>query len=554
MLSRVSISGVDLSITRTCIVMVIQDLLQALGLNKDVYLYLDDNSLILKSKTENKILQSETDSLSEFVKVNSIEEDISEVDVPRSVLYSKNIPIFLDKELEVDIRPITYKKVITLQFTYGNKDINIIKMLENNLKLIDPSTSGIYYHNLEYSYLLPSFIQSLLEHIHYLKTTTLEKLNLPIQDLPTFIRARSDGRFSYNTTSSKDENKIELSIRERQAGVLGQFETQDFKNVKLEELDDLNAFGINFNYKFTMEFPFAMLVEYPILIHNQRLHKNFFKVIKIKDTPDHNRYSLDNTYFKMFGSKSTTQLQTFYSHLRLPKIDKELDLVLPPGYTKLFTCLLQVDEDNLKELCNINNIYKVTFTKPYLDYLNLNNELVGEKYKSIIYFCLSKGNFYDNNIKVLMDKEGNLTSNKDLDILETYRLHCYFLYDLNMLQNKLEHINFLKEEHLKNVDLINNELRDKGFDLTNYRRINTKQNKELIQEVLEVRTKYLSTLEELTYTFNLSKKEVEEIIQDNTNPSNRFFKIAYKDGDNNVTKNLKKGIISLNLFRILKQI
>ena len=553
MTTRVNIPGVDLSVTRACIVMVIQDLLSALGLKRNTYLYLDDNSVILKIKSQNTPLKGVTDSLYEFVKVTGIEEETAEGDVPYSNLNSKNIPIFLDKELDIDIRPITFRKTITLNFQYGNKDINKIKSLENNLRLMRPSSFGIYYHDLEYSYVLPYFAYKLLEHTHVLKCRRHVENNIPTEDFPTFIRNRSDGRFSYNTPAIKDISKIEISIRERQSGVMGQFELDDFKNIKLEEIDELNAYGINFTYKFTFNFPISLLVSYPILIHNYKLHKAFFGVIKSKDISPTNRYSLDNqAMYELFGPKSTSQLATYEPYLRLPKIDKELTLQQPVGYTKLFTCLLMVDKDNLRDICNVNNMYKAKFTQPYLSYLRYNKENIGIKYKTIIYFCLSKDNVWDNTI-LKMDLDGNLYADKDLDIMSTYRLHGYFLYDLTMLDNVHDHLHYLKEQHLENVKLIEGELKEKGFDYTNYRNITTKKKNQLIQQVFEVRNKYLSTLEELTYTFDLSKQQVERIIQDNINPSNRFYRMFTNgEEDENSSKFIPKGeTIALNLFRII---
>lgn len=552
MVTRVNIPGVDLSVTRAAVVMVIKDLLTALGLNRNTYLYLDDNSAILKLKNKTSGLKGMTDSLYEFVKVNEVQEETAEGDVPYSNLDSKNIPIFLDKELEIDIRPITFRKTISINFQYGNKDINKIKSLENNLRLLRPSSFGIYYHDLEYSYVLPYFAYRLLENVHILKCRRHTELNLKTEDFPTFIRNRSDGRFSYNTPATRDLSKVEISIRERQSGVMGQFDLDDFKNVKLEELDDLNAYGINFTYRFTFDFPISLLLKYPILIHNYKLHSAFFRVIKNKDVSESNRYSLDNqAMYYLFGPKSPNQLATYETYLRLPKIDKEINLQPPTGYTKLFSCLLRVDKDNLKEICNITNMYKAKFTQPYLSYLRFNKDNVGKKYKTIIYFCLTKDDMWDNSCLTL-DLDGNLTSDKDLDIMSTYRLHGFFLYDLTMLDNRHDHLHYLTNQHLENVRLINEELKEKGFDFTNYRNINTKYKDQMVQQVFEVRSKYLSTLEELTYTFDLTKKQVESIIQDTTNPSNRFYNMFLNGGEGaGDTITPKVETIAINLFRII---
>ena len=105
-----------------------------------------------------------------------------------------------------------------------------------------------------------------------------------------------DVRADFTHTLDADPSKSELVVREAQIDVPG-YIIDDIYNLKPEYEEDFGYWTFEFNYGMIYEKPITLLAQYPVLIYNQIIDKQFRSFIEDgwREKPNINKPMTDRT-------------------------------------------------------------------------------------------------------------------------------------------------------------------------------------------------------------------------------------------------------------------
>lgn len=434
---RADLQAIEETITRNIQISVVSDIKKLLGISHDVYTIYDEKDNTIKTKN----------SLGEVKGHNTFKEDIFNVDMEETteegheltlVVYRPDFkPIYQDEDINAKITPIYLPRKLEFKIKYSNRSKSKLYSIANKLKLFT-STDGMYkLHDLEYHYVIPNFVLKLLMHFNNLK-------NLRYDDgdklaLENYIDKYFDNRVDVIHTLDANFNKSNVTIREAQVEAEGYIQ-DDTHGVQVEFDETFNMYYIEFTYGLTYEKPVSLLVEYPIMVFNNVIDKQFRTFIGTNEKNNPRAKPVKGRGDMVELTSRYNVIDSFNStyYIRLPYYDDEV-IPKPTMYiTRVFSVLLRVDENDPTYLLNIKDeLPKVKIKDDFLKFI-IKSEYpyVGNEYESFIYLELFKDSKKDYKNKVIMEDSGVVRSNEILDIKSTYRLVFNIVSNLNKIHPK----------------------------------------------------------------------------------------------------------------------
>lgn len=556
MRARVKLYGTENTIIRPVIVRVVQDIIANLGGGKNIYVYLDENSNIVKGHMKNRrrfvstrkeALSKVTGNLKEFARLTNFEDaldDNSGNDL--NFLRPDSIPIVIDKEIKLSIVPIKQRRKITISVEYSNQDRAELIAMANSMPIEQVFPGITYYHDLEYNYILPKVITSLLANIVSCMNKTLEQIGRDKVDFVKYIDKIADDRMTFTSPDTGEPNDAVLTILERQASVVGYF-TGNISDLKPETNED-GGYSINVDYTFTYDEVVAFDVHYPALIYNNRIDKSF--IVKNKVVMK----SRVGVYDPMQGAlvKANEDMGVLASpylkldYLTVPYWDDMLPKAYPSYYQRILTSLIILNNDDRRSLRNIKTIETISFKPQVLDLILGNErEYVTKIKRSFVYFALYEDDKLRTDIELYLDSDGVLSSTIDLDLTKTYRVGIFLLVDYNYL--KEEDYNRLKYE--LTTDLSN--MTEKCvLAIKNYEHLNSeliKHNKnEYLLGITNIKNQYVPCLDVLADVYNLTQQDKDNISKAYPDCAGMFFRMISRAPNVPLSRNVQYYTAQLN--------
>lgn len=447
---RADLHGIDETIVRNINIIVSKDIKNLIGVDADVYTIFNiEKENIKRTKYKLGDVIGNNTMLEEMIIVESEETVQDEQDISLVSARPDYKPIYEDKEIPASIQPVYLQKKMTTKFKYLNKSKSKIDAILNRLRIMITS-EGIYReHDLEYHYVIPPYVVNLISEINNLKNKRLEE---PLA-FEMYIQKTFDDRVDYSNTLDGDKNKVSMVIREAQLDVEGWI-ADDVHGLTVEYDEDESGYGIEFSYEYTYEKPVNLILKYPIMIWNTLLNKQYRVFTKSVTNQHRNdkKYRTPRTSDMVAITSDGIDRNNPWSvpddryYLSLPRYDEH---VLPNssyGKFRIFSVLTQVDDFDRTLLFNINDIPEIKFHNNILDFI-LNSEYpyIGEEFKSFFHLELWKNDKRDYENIIKMDKDGNLTTSKEMEFKYIYRVVFNINTDLLLLphnaKNRLK--NFL---------------------------------------------------------------------------------------------------------------
>lgn len=431
---RADLHGIEETITRNVLITVVSDVKELLGMTHDVYTVFDEKDNVIKKKNRIGDVKGHNTFKEDMFNIEFTEttEEGHEMSLVPFRPDSKHI--YHDPDVNTSITPIYLNKKLEVKIKYSNKSKSKIFSLTNKLKIFNSDNSIYRRHELEYHYTIPPFLIKLLAHINNLKN-----LRIPAENklaLEQYIDSTFDNRVDFSNTLDADITKSQLVIREAQLEVEG-YVADDVHGLTPEYDETFNTWYVEFTYGFSYEKPVSLLVQYPILIYNTIIDKEFRTFI---DTKAKLRKNAKVTAGRGDMVEVTERDNVFNIrdnsyYIRIPKYDNE---VLPkPGASmaRMFSVMNVLEEHNPNVLFNISHIPKIKFRENALNFL-LESEYpyVGDMFDSLFYIELFKDGKRDYKNKILMDHLGNLTTYENMDIRSIYRVVFNVITDVTMLR------------------------------------------------------------------------------------------------------------------------
>jgi len=453
--TQLGIYSVEDTVTNPVITAVAQDILKFLGLSSTTYLVLDQKDTLLKTKNKLGTITGQIAAYDEVAKIEFTDESEDGNELSLAIVNPDYTPIYIDKEIRSYCVPIYHKRKISISFKYFTKSQSKANMIVNKLRLTTSNDSMYSMHNLEYSFILNPMFLRLLINIVDLKN----KRNTPTEQitLESYINQTFDNRIDFMNTMDGKTFKRDVAIREAQNAVVG-FITDDLHNLACEVDEANNMFGVVFNYEFHYEKPVSLLLQYPFLVYNNTIAKEFRDFIKDKEVTTAGIRTRGSIGIMELTERKNKYLNIDKNkyYLAIPKEDVEVLPKPQPNTARVLGIMIKLDENNKKNLLNIKtDIPNVAFKDNVMNYLLTHEiDMISNIGESLFYLELFRNGKKVTNIKLILDKDGNLSTDVDLDLKSIYKVSIGVITDTAVLSKNAK--KRLKEYLLNEYGTIGN--------------------------------------------------------------------------------------------------
>ncbi len=347
-----------------------------------------------------------------------------------AVALPEQIPVFLDKEIDVVFRPLYATSIVTLKFKYQAPSRTEVLRWRDDIRMRLSRNRDINLHDITYHYLVPPPYLCLLKDIY----NNRERLLQDNQTFEQYVTSNITTRAKIVTDMTGKD--VRLAISEKQCRIVGMF-TFDSIPEKAQRDADLSVWSIEFGYKFTYEKPNMMSARYPIIVYNQLLPSEY---IAFGNT----EYNIDNieksasvsvkALHHFEAPKQVTERINLRAEFNLPTYDDFVPTVKATSSVGIFNALCQVDETDLMTLMNLNDIGDLC-VDPDILYFIQNSEapFLGELYLSIFNICLYSNYVLNETGTLVCLPDLTIQATRPLDLHKAHRVRLSIITDLSLI-------------------------------------------------------------------------------------------------------------------------
>lgn len=431
----VMIEGIDHTVIAPIVNSVVKDIEHKFLKDDDIKVYMgtyyeEDNSEVNDRVTTNKIGKSK-------LFVNFEYEDDEELSYNPSIFKSRDKNILLDKQTGFRLKPISTATKLNISFTYKNKSRVAVNKIINKLKNFYKFTGYTLSHRLNYSYLLPDVLMSLMSDIAILKDEP---------DVFNFIEQASLVKFDYAVKRGSDF-KVP-SFRGVEAGIIGNIE-EDAKSFKITKEEQM--YMVDFTYTLVFDKPNALAVTYPITINNKPLNSKWLPKEEVAVSRDLSNGTLDIN--RILGDKFNLGLITSDILIRVPNFDQFTpDNGADKDRIKLLSVLIQIDANEPDVLLDIHDLKYLGIPDYIIEYfLDIDEYDLFQFGASLFQLELFENNYIKDK-GLVKTSDGKIVATKPLDTTKTYHL----LFNVITNKNLLKYINPKGNDRLnRDIELMN---------------------------------------------------------------------------------------------------
>lgn len=416
------------AITRPVVLGAIELLKQYTGIKKEVQVQVFTNSNA--AATPGSQLDGGNGDAVRFdshekVKVDYTEEydDTDALTAPTN--WRDNVPVFLDEALQIFIRPVYVKATVNLRVEYRCPNEAAAQRWISEIRTYVSMERAELPMELEYSYQIPMAYMVILAHLHDLRERTAGYG----QEYVEYLREKFDDRVTVEKTNA--EKGHQFSVQERQGGILGWF---DFSMVPQAERNDSNGtWTASFGFTFTYDKPISMMLNYPVVVHNQVVDKKYRK--------DPTPYTLTekrlmNISRRAYESLPFTRPKVFEHPIGgfvVPSFDDWNPRTFDAHTTSVFTTLVIVDSEDPYQVTNLRDMGRWAINPILLEWVIANRKSVFKKNMSPFVIEVYTGDDRWTPEALYLDESLNLRTVTPLDERKVHHLRFAMVSDLTVL-------------------------------------------------------------------------------------------------------------------------
>lgn len=419
------------SITRPVVREVARSLLRTLGMPEETPLNfigssgrtaIPGNSLTPRGEAVNF-------NAGDLVTITASEEDNQTQVLSTAIYQNENQPIFADPALDVGIRPSYCSTEVTLSFRFRFRDKESADRWRDDIRMRYGMGRVENLHEIQYHYSLPPSYLVILSEIHRMR----ENVAGYGEDLKTWFDQCFTDRKTGLVTSVGTEPL--LAISESQDAVLGWF---DFTTApaRPERNGDNGTWTAGFDYKFTYDKVFAVVLSYPLMIHNQLMDERFrptepvYQLNNHKRSPSWSRYNFDYFQRKYPGWRDPLD------GVPMPIFDDWLPRSVVPYTSSLLRVMLYVDSNDPRAVMNLLELGDYYFDERLIPYLKDNAYWLTRPYQAAVHVGLYRKNEYMGDGGARVDEQLNVTATSDLSLRIPYHVRISVVTDLTALSDR----------------------------------------------------------------------------------------------------------------------
>lgn len=342
------------------------DIMKEMRFNQDAPIFLtnDDGDIIQQGTklerhqyNDNVRLAENKNRLTVTVETGILED--MGLTFPTKLYTNWNRPIFADRKLDIFLTPIYVPSKMTINFKFDfMSEGQGKKWVREIIRRVGEGRQD-QTHRIKYTYLIPKEITFMLHEFYKLR----ENVAGYGDDFAAWLDANMDGRFTTITNIVGNVQTAQLAMPEVQQEVHGYFEGP-FETKQVAKENPSNMYRIEFDYVIHFEDVMDLVLDYPIMIHNQVLEEG-----KLRDDPmkqirytDPSRGSMPNQWmnyltFFIDPRQEHSQLEHVPGY-NIPRYD-EFEFVTDPineYFEHYFSVLIEVDPDDVRAAFSIQDL------------------------------------------------------------------------------------------------------------------------------------------------------------------------------------------------------
>jgi hypothetical protein len=325
-------------------------------------------------------------------------------------------PVFCDPALDLMIRPVMSHTQVVVKVSYKAVDKNRAEMWQNELRTRFAMFRDTFVFDIDYSYDVPEYFLDILVAIHDAR----EKIAGYGDSVVDWAAQHfvSKARLVSNLTGTA---KV-LAIAERQSPVQGFF---DFTMVpeKATRDEEPNLWVTSFSFRFSYDKPIEMVINYPMIVHQTLLDKQFRPAW---DLPSY--YSILRQFSASWEAfnRFTAQHQKLISYgnrgLSYPPDDNFLPRSTPHATARVFQCLLQFSADDMRSVVNLGDLGDFNLQADILEWMKGEAPYMTQMYQSIFQLHLYEKTGIKDQSWLAVDANLNVVLTQDADLRRPYHL------------------------------------------------------------------------------------------------------------------------------------
>lgn len=422
----------DYCIRRPMVTQVVQDLFEQtnFALN-DIPIYQVGRAMSvpnLKSTLEPSI-EKERLSNHTRIEIDATEEVTNPTHA--AVLYPNCYPIFMDAALKVFVTPtiVETKTTVNVRFVCSSRVKAEQWMQSIRRQVAQKAYNPI--HTLSFYYPIPTEYMYVLSVIHQMR----ENQGGYQQSFGEWLKANLTPRFSVVTNQAGRGSQF--VIRETQTNIIGYYEFGE-EVEKIEKEEGAGAFAVNFSYSFHAERPENMVMEYPIVIHNQIIPKELRDERDI-DEQHPQTYYLTQTagaYHSLAYNRHTNKQYNKRTGWPIPAFDDWWPKYLNKDYESLFRVTVQADVQDLHWVGHVTDIRPHAFKAHHIAYMKTRPASLTQLYDNIFRITLHRWHELYASKEVTVDADLKITSSPPMNLRDMWHVSIEVLTDLTKLSEE----------------------------------------------------------------------------------------------------------------------
>lgn len=408
---------------------ILDDIIHYTGLPKDTKIAIksDSNKLPNKGSTVNS--DNELDFNGEEQLMATISEEFNPDTLLGTTVNRKEYtPVFHDEDLGVIIKPeyVEQRMTLTVEYTAKSKGEADRWISEFRRRVGQGLKENV--HDVEYVYLLTGVHIKALTEIHTLRENQAgygEELN-------TYVTKHFADHMTVLQNSNGSQARV--GFREKQYGVLGWF---DFETVPTKEVGEDNThYKCGFTYTVIYEKVNTLIMEFPLVIHNQLLSPEYVNYEANFNIPleDYLEGKTKMYYDDVFrGGWVKPEIIGGYS---IPAFDDWIPTIVTRSTTTIARVMLQVDPGNPRDCLNLLDLGDISFADYLIPYVKENYQLLNRKYGCIVYVELYRNDTPLTESNIEIDEDLNVITTFDMDLRQRYHIRISMVSDWTLLTEK----------------------------------------------------------------------------------------------------------------------
>lgn len=340
------------------------------------------------------------------------------------VLRPENIVFFSDAALDIYLKPVYQRVANVVSVTYTCHDKTSADGWLSTMKRRVSQEFDEVLHYVDYHYPIPLAFMAILLELHRLR----ENVAPYGETIGQYLRNHFSPKFTAITDQAG--NNTTLVIRESQIAIPGWYDF-NASPPKPEKPDDTGVWTVGFSYTFHYDRPESVVMQYPLMVHNQLLSTRFRSDVKPAELEDVvQNPSLSIGFLKDYTFESRmARAWMAEPGIPIPYFDEWLPSYTHPSMQTIMRIMLQVDAAHPKNLLNLGSLGSWKLKESALQYIRDYPIGLTQPYESIFNVSLHRRYSMMDCKGIVVSTDLDLFAVRDLDLREPYHLHFTMLYD-----------------------------------------------------------------------------------------------------------------------------